>query len=216
MAKRLFFLEDSQAHAINDVNDGNISPVIVADRVDAVIEGSLESMGGSESCDTVLSFLQILGTTNTQSKCFICESPTGRNALPWPAIQQVWFQKKIYIPKSNRTCKAHLNGSKKFNEESLQKIEATKKGISVKRSDFELWLDKVSNLPNLSPYNFDEGGIDAGLYRTFCGISKSDFDDLVTYLHGKNNISRHCNIFKLICRFSLTDEIISSKHLASQ
>lgn len=130
-------------------------------------------------------FRQILGITNTQSQCFVCFSPVGRNAVPWPAIQQVWFKKKIFIPKSNRICKDHLDPSKRFNAETLQKIDATKKGITVEVSDFELWMREISKLPNSSPYNFDEGEIDEAMYKTFCGITKSDFDDLVTYLYGK-------------------------------
>lgn len=177
----------SDASVISSAQD-NIHPSIASSTLD-VIRRSTELFDESQSSSSVLSFLQILGTTNTQSKCFICESPTGRSVVPWPAIQQVWFQKKIYIPKSNRSCKDHLNAHKKFNEEALQKIEATKQGIEVKRCDFELWLDEVSNLPNSSPYNFEDGHIDAKMYKTFCCISKEDFDDLVTYLHGKNNIS---------------------------
>lgn len=128
-----------------------------------------------------------MGTTNTQSKCFVCASTAGRSVVPWPAVQQVWFQKRIYIPKSNRSCKHHLDSNKTFNDEALREIEATKQGIKVKISEFEVWLHEVSKLPNSKPYNFEDGGMDAGMYKTFCGISKEDFDDLVTYLHGKNN-----------------------------
>lgn len=139
-----------------------------------------------DGTDNTIEFLQILGTTNTQSKCFVCESPTGRNVLSWQAIRQVWFAKRIYIAKSNRTCQGHLKANKMFTDDALQKIEATKQGIRVKRDDFQLWLLEVSKLPDSTPYDFNDDGIDAELYKTFCGINKKDFDDLVTYLHGKS------------------------------
>lgn len=141
----------------------------------------------NNSSSSVVTFTHILGTVNTQSKCFVCDSPAGRNVTPWPAIQQVWFEKKCYIPKSNRTCKEHLTEWKTFNAEALEKIEATKQGLRVKCSDFELWLHEVSNLPKSTPYNFENGAMDPSKYKTFCGISKEDFDDLIEYLHGKKH-----------------------------
>lgn len=182
--------ELSEAGISEAIDDGstmssvveNIPSPTAASTMNAINQEGSEALAESSP---LVTFTQIMGTVITQSKCFICESPTGRNITPWPAIQQVWFAKKCYIPKSNRTCKEHLTEWKTFNTDALEKIEATKQGLRVKSSDFELWLNKISDLPKSAQYNFENGSMDPELYKTFCGISKDDFDDLAQYLHGK-------------------------------
>lgn len=128
--------------------------------------------------------LHIQGTKATQSRCFICQSNTGRKGLPWPAIQQAWFEKRCYIPKTNRTCVEHLTSSHTFTDDALRMIEDLKQDIFVKPPDFGLWLNAISDLPKSTPYNVEDDGIDAEKYRMFFGISKDDFDDLLQYLKG--------------------------------
>lgn len=127
-------------------------------------------------------FLQ--GVKSTQSRCFICQSATGRKNLPWPAIQQAWFQQLCYIPKSNRICQEHLTTSNKFNDEAFQMIEDLKQDVTVNCNDLGLWLLGISSLPKPTPYNFEEDGIEAEKYKMLVGITKESFDDLVQYLHG--------------------------------
>lgn len=135
--------------------------------------------------------LNIQGIRNTQARCFICQSKEGRKATPWTAIQQAWFQKLAYVPKSNRICDKHLTTSNKFDEESLQKIEESKQCVSVKNEEFEVWLHKISDLPQPTIYNFEEDGIEGEKYKMFFGISKQNFDDLVQYLHGRVYVCLH-------------------------
>lgn len=128
--------------------------------------------------------LNMKGAKATQSRCFICQSKGGRKAVPWPAIQQTWFEMRCYIPKTNRTCDKHLTDSHTFDDEALQMINALKQDISVDTKEFQMWLDSVSNLPKSTPYNFEEDGIEAEKYRMFLGIDKDSFDDLLQYLKG--------------------------------
>lgn len=124
------------------------------------------------------------GVKSTQSRCFICQSATGRKVIPWPAIQQAWFQQLCYIPKSNRICEEHLTTSNKFNDEAFQMIQALKQDITVNCNDLGLWLLGISSLPKPTPYNFKDDGIEAEKYKMLVGITKENFDDLVQYLHG--------------------------------
>lgn len=71
----------------------------------------------------------IQGAHGTQSRCFICQSNSGRKALPWPAIQQAWFEKRCYVPKTNRTCSEHLTSSHKFTDDALRMIEELKQDV---------------------------------------------------------------------------------------
>lgn len=147
-----------------------------SEKNDSDYEESLASNNPNSLC--------IQGIKNTQSRCFICQSVTNRKVTPWAAVQQAWFEKLCYIPKTNRTCQVHLTSSNKFNEEALQKIDDAKQNVFVNNDDLKKWLHKISDLPKSTPYNFDEGGIEPERYKMFLGISKDNFDDLVQYLHG--------------------------------
>lgn len=68
--------------------------------------------------------VKIHGTKNTQCRCFICGSKSGRKAIPWAAIQQVWLEKQCYVDKSNRTCSVHLTEFNKFSKDK-HTIEGT-------------------------------------------------------------------------------------------
>lgn len=131
-----------------------------------------------------VSSMQVQGVKNTQSRCFICHSTTGRKVIPWAAIQQAWFQQLCYVSKSNRICQEHLTTSNKFNIEALKVIEDSKQDITVNNIDFGFWLLGISDLPKSTPYNFEEEGIEAEQYKMLVGISKENFDDLVQHLHG--------------------------------
>lgn len=158
------------------------------DEDDTVSESLVEGEPDSEPHNSSLAakaVVKIQGTVNTQSRCFICGSKTGRKAIPWSAIQQVWVDKKCCLSKSNRTCLEHLTACKKFSEEALQMIEATKQEIDVTSVEFTQWLREVSDIPKSTPYNFENDGIPAELYHMFFGITKENFDDLVQYLPGK-------------------------------
>lgn len=137
--------------------------------------------------------LHLQGTKATQSRCFICQSKSGRKAVPWLAIQQVWFEMLCYVPKSNRTCGEHLTDWHTFNDEALEMIETLKQNISVETKEFEVWLHAVSDLPKSTPYNFEENGIEAEKYTMFLGIDKDSFDDLLQYLKG-NFVSLFFNL----------------------
>lgn len=126
----------------------------------------------------------IQGIKNTQSRCFVCQSTNGRKVIPWVAVQQAWFEKRCYIPKTNRICKEHLTNSNKFNGEAIQKIDDAKQNVFVNNDHLMKWLHKISDFPESTPYSFDEGGIDPEKYKMFLGISKDNFDNLVQYLHG--------------------------------
>ncbi len=133
---------------------------------------------------TIANTLHLRGAKATQSRCFVCQSKDGRKAIPWPAIQQAWFEMRCYVPKTNRTCEDHLTNSHTFDNEALQMINALKQDVSVDTKEFELWLYAVSNLPKLTPYNFEEDGIEEEKYRMFLGIDRNSFDDLLRYLKG--------------------------------
>lgn len=134
-----------------------------------------------------LSTIQMVGLKSTQSCCCICQSRTERKALPWTAIRQTWFEKRIYIPKSNRSCEKHLTDSSNFTEDALLTIETLKQSVNVKIEDFNVWLHSISDLPKNVPYNFEEDGVEPEKYRMFFGINKDSFDDLLQYLIGKIN-----------------------------
>lgn len=136
------------------------------------------------AASSLVNGFHLQGAKSTQSRCFICHSKSGRKAVPWPAIQQSWFEMRCYVPKTNRTCDDHLTNSHTFNDEALQMIKTLKQDISVETKEFELWLDAVSNLQKSTPYNFEEDGIEAEKYRMFLGIEKDSFDDLLQYLQG--------------------------------
>lgn len=144
--------------------------------------------------------LHLQGAKATQSRCFICQSKGGRKAIPWPAIQQAWFEMRCYVPKANRTCDEHLTESQTFDNEALQMIDALKQDISVDTEEFEVWLHSVSNLPKSTPYNFEEDGIQAEMYRMFLGIDKDSFDDMLQYL--KDNFDRLFVQFRQIHLFT--------------
>lgn len=105
--------------------------------------------------------------------------PLVEKNIPWSAIQQAWFQRLVYVPKSNRICEEHLTASNKFNEDSLQKIDDEKKDMRVHTSEFEDWLLGISDLPTATQYNFEEDGVEPEKYKMFFGIDKANFDDLV-------------------------------------
>lgn len=94
--------------------------------------------------------IQLQGIKATQSRGFYCQSMTGRKAVPWPAIQQAWFEKRCYIPKTNRTCEEHLTISHKLNDDALRMIDDLKQEIFVKLYDFGFWLNAISDLPTTS------------------------------------------------------------------
>lgn len=141
----------------------------------------------SESSDIVHESiaLQIQGVRATQSCCFICQSKNERKSIPWSAIRQAWFEKRCYIPKSNRSCEKHLCDSNSFTDDALELIEALKQNINVKIEDFNLWLNTISDLPKTTPYNFEEDGIESAKYKMLLGVDKDSFDDLVQHLIGK-------------------------------
>lgn len=134
--------------------------------------------------DADLIKLNVQGVRSTESQCFVCKSKTGRSSVPWQAIQQVWLELKIYIPKSNRTCKEHIDESKRFKKEALQIIKATEPRIAVKNVNFVRWLNEISHQPQSRPCNLEHDGINADQYEMFFGIKKEFFDDLVQYLSG--------------------------------
>lgn len=140
---------------------------------------------GSFDASANAGILHLQGAKSTQSRCFVCQSKEGRKAVPWTAIQQAWFQKLAYIPKSNRICEDHLTVSDLFDEEALQKIEESKQCVPVKSEELKTWLYKISDLPQTTIYNFEEDGIESEKYNMFFGISKQNFDHLVQYLHGR-------------------------------
>lgn len=128
--------------------------------------------------------LNIKGVKSTESQCFICKSKSSRSTIPWSAIQQVWFELNIFVPKSNRTCKEHLDGSNKFKKELLQTIKATENGITVRNDDFVRWLHEISHLPHAKPCDLEDGGIETEDYEMFFGVKKEAFDDLLRHLTG--------------------------------
>lgn len=129
--------------------------------------------------------INVRGIKSTQSRCCVCHSSTGRKIIPWAAIQQAWFQRLCYIPKSNRTCVEHLTTANKFYEDVLQTIDDAKLEIQVPCDEFESWLLGITDLPSSTLYNFEEDGVEAEKYEMFFGLSKENFDDLIQYLHGK-------------------------------
>lgn len=132
----------------------------------------------------ITSSIHLQGIKTTQSRCLVCHSLTGRKAVPWMAVQQAWFQALCYIPKSNRTCEEHLTPANKFNEESIQKIKALKQDVCVTTNELQTWLYGISDVPSSTLYNFEHVGVEPEKYKTFFGITKENFDDLVQYLHG--------------------------------
>lgn len=128
--------------------------------------------------------IPIDAVASTQSCCFVCGSKSGRSSIPWSAIRQVWFEKKIFIPKSNRTCTEHLSESKQFKDEVLLLIEASKEEINITSKDLSVWLHEICQLPKNQTYNFDNDGMESTYYKMFLGITKESFDDLVQYLPG--------------------------------
>lgn len=136
--------------------------------------------------DVDLISLNVQGVKCTESHCFICKSKAGRSSIPWLAIQQVWVELKIYIPKSNRTCKEHIDETKKFKKEVLEMIVATEPQITVNNGQFVRWLHEVSQVPQSRPCNLEVDGIASDQYEMFFGIKKNAFDDLLQYLIGIN------------------------------
>lgn len=118
--------------------------------------------------------LNVQGVKSTESQCFVCKSKTGRSSVPWPAIQQVWLELIIDIPKSNRTCKEHIDESKRFKKEALQIIEATDPRIAVKNDHFVRWLHEISHLPQSRPCNLENDGIEPEqMLRCFLELKKN-------------------------------------------
>lgn len=157
------------------------------------ISGSPNSMPGNPqkpeqiaSVSSSVNTLHLQGAKATQSRCFICQSKGGRKALPWPAIQQAWFEMRCYVPKTNRTCEEHLTDSHTFNDEALRLMKALKQDVSVEAKEFELWLHAISDLRKSTPYNFEHDGIEAEKYKMFLGIDKDNFDDMLQYLKGNS------------------------------
>lgn len=170
----MFFLLD-----IGEISTNNDSEAMADDM-------EIDSESQNNAASSILNIPHIEGVASTQSRCFICHSVTGRSAIPWAAIRQVWFVKKFYVPKSNRTCLAHLTTANKFTDEALELVESSKESLVADSAEFGVWLREVSDLPSSnSPYNFEHDGIDSSMYPMFFGISKDNFDDLVQYLHGK-------------------------------
>ncbi|KAJ6642689.1 hypothetical protein Bhyg_07642, partial [Pseudolycoriella hygida] len=132
--------------------------------------------------------IDLKGAKMTQSSCFICHSGTGRKTVPWPAIQQAWFETRCYIPNTNRSCEEHFTSSNKFTDDALRMIADAKADVSVKMPDFQLWLYGISDMPKSTPYSFEEDGIEAEKYKIFLGLSKEHFDDLLTYLKAYEEI----------------------------
>ncbi|OXA43866.1 hypothetical protein Fcan01_21665 [Folsomia candida] len=168
------------------------------------------------STSSVLAFRYIQGTKSTQSKCFICDSAGGRKSVPWSAIRQAWFKLNYYIPKTNRICPRHLDENQRFTEEALLQIEATKQGIHVTSFDFGLWLHEVSDMPISPPFSFNQGGVESGKYKTWLGLEKTQFEDLLSYLpetEMRNTSARSVRnglaMFLLLLRNNLKQEVIA-------
>ena len=47
-------------------------------------------------------FLDLKSVPKSQRACFICKSPGGRSRIPKSAIVNVWLEKGIFVPMSNR------------------------------------------------------------------------------------------------------------------
>ncbi len=183
-----FFSTDNGTSSIHDDFEVDISETVVD--LTSLSAGHVKSSDQNTYTTTTAAvpnetnFIRLKGSTTTQSRCFICHSKNGRKAVPWPAIQQAWFETRCYIPKTNRSCEEHLTVSNKFNDDALRMIADSKIDVNVNISDFKVWLNRVSDFPKSTPYNFEEDGIEAEKYKMFLGISKENFDDLLTYVKG--------------------------------
>jgi hypothetical protein len=151
----------------------------------------------------------------TQSCCFICKNKQGRHVVSKAAIRQVWTKLNMFVPRSNRCCRSHLNSQPEFDPEMLDLVLAAKPGVQMKSSDFREWLDTITTVKSTTVgWSFEEGGLDAD-YKLLTGVRKEQFDDLYTfYLEGflKNSSNRSprdaLGMLLMLLRSNLTQAFI--------
>jgi hypothetical protein len=148
-----------------------------------------QSSGASSTCH----ISRIDAIPATEACCFLCKSTTDRAVIPKPAIQQGWSELSIFVPRTNRCCKIHLNSKKRFSNEDLARIEATKYGMEISGAEFSRWLILITNSSsNSNIISFEEDGVDDSNYKMLTGLEKSYFDELYEdYLRG--NLRNSCN-----------------------
>jgi len=133
------------------------------------------------SASTIYYLKDIRTCPGTERSCTVCGSLTGRNRIPKAAILQVWTEKTIFIPISNRTCSSHLaNGM--FNEDALERINTTQEGVKMSGKDLGQWLLDISHrkIDSRPLSKFCTKSMESESYSLLFGLTEANFEDLFT------------------------------------
>ena len=68
--------------------------------------------------------------SSTQQRCCICKDVKGREAIPKTALVDLFLKRKIFLPKSNRTCGKHIVDGI-FTSAALELIEPTQESLQL-------------------------------------------------------------------------------------
>lgn len=80
---------------------------------------------------------------STHKYCFLCGSTKKLITVPFDARQQVFAQKRVFIPKNNRCCMSHLIKKRLYSDElTLLKIQSPSSEIEVR--DFKKLLTDLT------------------------------------------------------------------------
>lgn len=144
-------------------------------------ETSCQVAGSSVGSQIENSFVEIPipSTSSSQSQCFLCNKKV-RTRVPQAAIEQVWMEKGIRVPKNNRCCSEHLI-HKVFKPEALNLIKVSNMSSKMRQSEVSAWVMQLtrsaSNQKSTKEIDFDT--MDADRFISFTGLTKTDFTVLV-------------------------------------
>jgi len=139
--------------------------------------------------------LQIVNScASSQRRCFICKSKDGRTCIPNIAVAQAWISSEVFVPKTNRCCKSHLNAKGEFNEAAMVVLKSIDNPIGVSGPNIFSLLQNVTELHNckIGKMDFsDSGCLSDAHFKKLLGINKEQFSDLFKY--SEESLKNSCN-----------------------
>lgn len=130
--------------------------------------------------------LDLPTTSKSHAYCFVCKRPGPKIIVVPPTPRfDVYLRKGIFVPAGVRCCPVHLDGEQ-FTDDALDETKPVSNEVNLNKTNIKLLLEHGrSFVIERTNYRLDFDHTHALTdedYLTLTGISKTEFDILMTYV----------------------------------
>ncbi|KAK3101751.1 hypothetical protein FSP39_006112 [Pinctada imbricata] len=161
--------------------------------------------------------LPLCSTISSHAYCCVCKRPGPKLiVVKTHARVSAYIGAQIFVPEGSRCCPNHIQ-NEVFNEEAISKMIPVKLQSTINKSGImdmlSLMRDQLMT-QRKTRLDFDSDSMTDLDYATLTGLSKYQFDELMTDIHdvrtSKSRTSRTCiAIFMTKMRSSLSNRMLS-------